>query len=243
MEPRRVEPRRVGDPAGWSPEGWSPEGWAQYFALFFPPAGKFVLFFPLWVFFHTTAREPKRAHLSAPTLQTPPTVLGKGGPGEGRSWGRVVLGKGGPWGRAVLGVSWGSRGGLRGGRKTLCFKGGFKPTPHGFTLVSRPFPPVKGGGSNQTSFGLNPFRTPSESTIVTNWNGDAWSVCDLNPPPPKKCQSEPPPQMSMTLDLPPMSRTTQGGGGGRKCQSGRGVRRDKNVGRPQKNVSLRGGRR
>ena len=40
VEPRRVEPRRVGGPEGWG---------AQNFALFFPsPAGKFVLFFPLW---------------------------------------------------------------------------------------------------------------------------------------------------------------------------------------------------
>ena len=38
---------------GWGAEGWGPEGvgWgAQNFALFFSsPAGKFVLFFPLWV--------------------------------------------------------------------------------------------------------------------------------------------------------------------------------------------------
>ena len=85
-------------PKGWGPKGWGPEGWeATIFALFVSIVCLLVVFWwclkrqgaqmctfgVLWLLceapaapkllgFHTTARNPKRAHLSVPALQTPP---------------------------------------------------------------------------------------------------------------------------------------------------------------------------
>ena len=96
---RRVEPRRVGPRKSGTPKGWE----AQNFALFLPFPG---LVGPPG--FHTTAREPKRAHFRALALQKhhqnstrrPPEREEKnefcGGRGEKRAKFWAVPGKGGP---------------------------------------------------------------------------------------------------------------------------------------------------
>ena len=80
MGPRRVGPRRVG-PRTLGPRTGGLEGWeAQNFALFFPLPQRFSFILPSLggleapaapkpSGFHTTAREPKRAHLRVPTFK------------------------------------------------------------------------------------------------------------------------------------------------------------------------------
>ena len=151
----RAQPRKKWGPEGWGPEGWCPKiSPAAKFVLFFPlwvsSRGNLVVFeapgrsnVHVWTSravvceprrpglvgplgFHTTTREPKRAHLSTPVFknttkfQREDTQRGKkrtnfcggrgkkksetlGGPGEGWSWeGRSWEGR--SWGRAVPGA-------------------------------------------------------------------------------------------------------------------------------------------
>ena len=70
LGPRRGGPGLWGGPKGGGPEGWGggpkggglPEGWAGNISRFFPSPA------PKPPGFHTTAREPKRAHLRVPAF-------------------------------------------------------------------------------------------------------------------------------------------------------------------------------
>ena len=100
VEPRRVEPRRVGGTKGGGHEGWRPEGWKPEISRFFftlPPQFSNV---HIWSSravvceprrpglvgpsgFHTTAREPKRAHLRVPVFKNTTKIQRKGPTREG----------------------------------------------------------------------------------------------------------------------------------------------------------------
>ena len=136
---------------------------------------------------HTTAREPKRAHLRVP-LQTPPKfhektpregrrerifrrerekkseILGRsgggqGGPGEGRSWGRAALGEGRPWGKGGPGEgrSCQGKGGPARGRAVLG-----EGRSWGRAVLGVSWGGLRGspGGGSGVSGGFKPRLTP-----------------------------------------------------------------------------------
>ena len=75
LNPEKVGPRRVGA-LGWGAKGGAPKGGrTQNFAFFFPSPTPFLLFLSFSGGsradgeFHTTTREPKRAHLRVPAFK------------------------------------------------------------------------------------------------------------------------------------------------------------------------------
>ena len=99
----------MGGEKGGGSAGWGPEGGASNFALFFPsPAAKFVL---------AHDENSKRAHLSAPALQTPPKFHEKT-PQRGKERTNFAAGEGKKKSEILGGPAEGGpgKGGIRGHR-------------------------------------------------------------------------------------------------------------------------------
>ena len=111
--PEKVGPRKSGAQKGGGPEGWAPNGRPKNFRFFFPlpPHFRSFCFFggPKPPGLHTSAREPKRAHVRVPVFTKTTKIQrrhperdrkSKNGAGEGNKKSEILGGpaQGGPEG-------------------------------------------------------------------------------------------------------------------------------------------------